>query len=996
MRFKNNALSKPSNKIILSVFVSLFVLAIISDIPKSYEHAFVIDSSPAPASSVNTAPSQVEIEFVDPIDMRYSQIKVMDANGKAMQNNDWHFTNNEHTKTAVSLPPDTPNGIYTVYTKVLDATDGHTTTNAFVFAIGQPIPQNLLNAKTNISFADIVSIPDAIARYPSLVGQIIVVGAVFSSFWLWRPVSRIPALNDASRLMRFKIDKNTTKIVLIGSIIILAGDLAMIASEASSINSGILEAMGTTFGNLWIIRMVLSLALFGVALFSYLKQKKSNIILSKNQIIILFALGIAVLTTTTLISHGAASGKLLPPILDFVHNVVASLWIGSIIYLAFVAVPQLRQLQDEKSSMSILSLIIPQFSTIVVALLGLVVITGPFLLYVLENNLSLTLVSIYGEILIIKLSLAGAMIGIGAFNQNVIHRNALKTIALSYIPRSSTTTQHSETNKNNTGRSILAKFDKSIKIEAIIGLVLIASIAVLADSGLPAIQFQDELVQQQQQIPHVFAFTSLESLVQNKFTETSFTNNGNIILTADPFFAGKNNITISFVDSKNNPIDINSTKITLNQVDKGIGPIAVNDAVKISQGVFSVNTAALAIPGHWEAQVEGITTTYGALNVVTNFNDLYVKPNLNQLQANITEFKTPDSKALPLYPIYDIIRNVIWVGDSEINSGRIWEFDLNSKQYTEHKINGTNIITDTAIDFQNNIWYIDPISKIVGQYMPDVGKDQKYHIPNNGTVSGIVVDNSNNIWLTVSSTSEVLKLDVKTKTFQSIKLPDNSVPLGISIDQSTGQVWVAESGSGKIANIDPAQNYKITEYSPFNSTLASPTTVLFDSVTDQVFVSEHDGKAVSAFDPLLKTFKKYNTDPQGLPFGMVFDQNHDLWLAQHTLNKITVIDPRTSKNVEFNIPSPSSFTQWITVDSQGDLIIAEQRANALGIITTSLKPGFVENTETSVTLGLPLGVGYADVSGPSIAAGLVAVAFFYSKSVIDLRSSIKQVKKSYN
>src|SRR5579872_1230474 len=155
MNFKNSRLSKPSNKIIVSIFVALFVLTIISDIPKSYEHAFVVDSSPAPASSVSTPPSQIEIEFVDPIDLHYSQIKVMDANGKAIQNNDWHFTNTDHTKTAVSLPPDTPNGIYTVYTKVLDATDGHSTTNAFVFAIGEPVPQNLLNAKTNISFADI-------------------------------------------------------------------------------------------------------------------------------------------------------------------------------------------------------------------------------------------------------------------------------------------------------------------------------------------------------------------------------------------------------------------------------------------------------------------------------------------------------------------------------------------------------------------------------------------------------------------------------------------------------------------------------------------------------------------------------------------------------------------------------------------------------------------------------------------------------------------------
>jgi len=981
---------KSSLKLSMIVFVSLSILVAVPNIPKSYAHAFVIYSNPAPSTSVNTPPSQIEIDFVDPIDIRYSVIKVLDSNGKSVQNNDWHFITPDHEKTVVTLPSGIPNGIYTVYTKVLDAADGHTTTNAFVFAVGVPVPASYLNAKTNVSFTDIVSVQDTLARYPSLVGQIVVVGAAFSSLWLWGPVSRIPGLRDSFQSTRIKVDKSMTKIILIGSIIILGGDFAMISAAAYSINAGLLEAINTSFGNTWLIRLAFSSALFGVALILYFKQKKSNIILTKGQVVTLLGIGIALLTTTTLISHGEASGKILPPMFDFVHNVVASLWIGSVIYLAFVLVPRLKEMQDDHTSISIISLVIPRFSTIVVALLGIVVITGPSLLYSLENNLSITLASIYGEILIIKLSLAGAMIGLGAFNQRIIQKKAIDLISLS---SSSSATIPSD----NKRKSILSQFGKSIKVEAIIGFVLIAAIAFLVDSGTPGIQFQNELVQQQQQIPHVFAFTALVDSSQNKFTETGFTDTGNkIVLSIEPFYAGTNNVTISFLDQNNNPININSTDITLNQVDKGIGPLVINNAQQIAPGVFYVNTATFAISGHWQAQVEGITTQAGALNVVTTFDDLYVKPNLNQLQANITEYKMPDNNAMPLYPIYDVIRNVIWVGDSAINSGRMWEFDLNSKQYTEHKINGTNIITASAMDFNNNIWYIDPISKILGYYEPDSRKDQKHSIPNNGTVSGLAIDSSDNPWLTVSSTGQVLKFDVATKTFHSIDLPANSVPLGISIDQSSGQIWVAESGSGKIASINPSQNYEVTEYAPFNSTLSSPTAILYDSITGKVFVSEHDGKAVSAFDPLIQTFQKYDTDVQGLPFGMSFDANHDLWLAQHTLDKVAVIDPRTGKTTEFDIPTKLSFTQWATADSQGNIILAEQHTNALGILTSSLKPGFVENTEqVSTSLGVPLGFSYADLVGPSIAVGLMGVAFFYSKSAVDLRNSIKVVKKNF-
>jgi copper transport protein len=1003
--------AKSTIKIILLVFVAVSVLVVVPNIPKSYAHAFVIGSNPAPATSLSTPPSQVEVDFVDPIDMRYSQIKVMDSNGKAVNNNDWHFITADHEKTVVTLPP-IPNGIYTVYTKVLDAADGHTTTNAFVFAVGEPVPQNLLNAKTNVSFSDIVSIPNAIARYPSLVGQIIVVGAAFSSFWLWTPVSRIPALRDAFVSTRVQIDKKMTKIVLIGSIVILGGDFAMIAAVAISINAGFLDAISTTFGNTWVIRMVLSSALFGVALVAYIKQKQSNTILPKSQVAALFGIGIAVLATTTLISHGAASGKILPPILDFAHNVVASLWIGSVIYLAFVVMPRLKQIQDYRAGVSILSLAIPRFSTIVVALLGIVVMTGPTLLYVLENNLSLTLASIYGEILIVKLSLAGAMIGLGAFNQSIIYRKALNAISILSPDVHNTTipiSQDGSSNSDGSKKSILEQFNKSIKIEAMIGFALIASIAVLVDSGLPGIQFQDELVQQQQQIPHVYAFTT-PIASSSQFTETGFTDTGDkIVLSINPFYSGNNNVTLSFFDPNGNPLtNINYTTITLDQIDKGIGPLVVgfnpieplangNNGKEISPGVFSFNTTAFAIPGHWNAQVEGVTTQAGALDAVASFDDLYVKPNLDQMQANITEYKMPDSKALPLYPLYDNIRNVVWVGDSAIGSGRLWEFDITSKHYTEHKINGTNIITASIMDFNNNIWFIDSISKILGYYEPDNETQQLYKVPSNDTISGLAIDNSGNLWMTSSSTNQLVEFDIPTKTFHSINLPTNSTPLGISIDQSTNQIWIAESSSGKIANVDPSQNYKITEFGPTNGTLSTPTAILFDSVTGKVFVSEHDGKAVSAFDPLTKTFQRYNTDQNGLPFGMAFDANHDLWLAQHTLDKIEVIDPRTGQTNEFSIPTSSSFTQWVTADSQGDIILAEQRANALGILTTSIKPGFVENTEQANTsLGVPLWFSYADVVGPAIAGGLISVAFFYSKSVIDIRNSTIRIKKNFS
>ncbi|MBI1828538.1 MAG: copper resistance protein CopC [Thaumarchaeota archaeon] len=981
---------KTSFQIILVVIIILSIVFVIPNIPNSYAHAFVTKSDPVPSQSLATQPSKVDVYFNDPIDIRYSQLKVLDSNGNEVQEKDQHYINNDESTLSVSLPSGLKDGVHTVTTKVLDQTDGHVTKNAYVFAIGQAIPQNFANPITSNSYQE-VSISEAIVRFPALVGQVLVVGSSFATLWLWGPISRISWLGNALAGTRTKIDRNMIKLAVIGSVILLSSGFAMIAVQAYSINAGILDAISTKFGSIWIIRMIASAALFALSFTLYHKIKKSNTIPSKSHVLGLLGIDLIILVTTSLIGHGAATGKILPLILDFIHNVVASLWIGGIFYIAFIVMPNLKQLVNENVSIPAISILIPRFSTITITILGAIVITGPFLLYSLENNLALTLASTYGKILIVKLSLAAAMISIGAYNQMIIHKQAFNTTTI-LVSKSKTT------EKIDESKTILSKFSKATKIESIIGIALIASVAVLVDSGVPSSEFQNQLPLIQEQ--NIFALATPDNTIsENGLTETKFVENGSrIVLTINPFSTGNNDFKISFLDYTKNLIDIKSVQLRLTQVDKGIGPITIV-AQQVSTGVFSANTA-FGFAGHWNARVEGVQNKENSLNLVASFDDLLVKPKLDSLAVNIREFKTPGNNSLPFYPVYDNSRNVVWVSDSTINSDRIFEFDLNTTKFIEHKIDGINIVSAIALDSGNNVWYTDPISKSLGNYNPNDYSNNIYKIPTQGIISGITIDNSNNIWLIDSASNGVLKFDPSVKKFTSINLGNDSQPLGIMIDKSTGQVWVAE-GIGKIASIDP-NNYKIDEYAPReqNVTLATPTGIISDPETGNIYISEHDGYAVSVFNPLLKTFKKYTLDSHGLPLGMVFDNYHNLWVAQHTLDKIAVVDPRTGQFREFNVPSPNSFVQWITADSQGDIIMAEQRANALGIVTTSVNPTLTQensqvNQANNLSPSIPrLGFSYVDIVAPSIAGFLMVIAFFYSKSVMDLKKSLRQVKQN--
>ncbi len=982
---------KISSQIILFTLILSSIIFVLPNIPNSYAHAFVTKTDPYSGQSLSSQPTKVDAYFSDPIDIHYSQLKVLNSSGSEVQNNDLHYINNDQTTLSVSLSLGLKNGIYTITTKVLDQTDGHVTEDFKVFAIGQSIPQNFNNTLQSKSYQEI-SIPETFARFPALIGQVMVVGISFATLWLWRPISKISWLGNALTESRTKIDRKMIELMVIGSIIVLSSGFAMISVQAYSINAGILDAISTKFGSIWILRMIASALLLVFSFLMYQKIKKSGSNYDRRNVAGLFGIGLVLLATTSLISHGAATGQTTPLILDFIHNLVASIWIGGLFYIAFILMPNLKQLANENIGLSTLSILIPRFSTIIVTILGAIVITGPFLLYSLENNLALTLVSTYGKILIVKLSLAAAMIILGAYNQTIVHKRALNAT------RTLITENRVEIIQNTVdAKSILFKFNKTTKIEALIGIALIASVAVLVDSGVPSSEFQDQLQTIQDQ--NVFALASSDNIgLENGLTETKFVENGSrIVLAINPFYIGNNNFKISFFDSNKKFVDMKSVQIRLTQTDKGIGPNTI-DAKQISKGVFSASTA-FGFPGHWNLQVEGIQNKENSLNLVGSF-DLLVKPSLDSLDTNIKEFKMPDNGSLPFYPVFDSERNVVWVGDSLIKSQRIFEFDLNSKKFIEHKIEGINIVSSLILDSSNMIWYTDPVSKLLGNYNPDNKTNNIFKVPTQGIISGITIDSSNNIWL-IDSNNELLKFDPIVKNFTSIKLGSDAQPLGITMDKSTGLVWIAE-GIGKIASINP-MNYKIVEYAPRgqNVTLATPTGIIADPETGNIYVSEHDGYAISVFNPLLKTFKKYTLDSHGLPLGMIFDNYHNLWVAQHTLDKIAVVDPRTGFFREFNIPSSNSFVQWITLDSQGNIIMAEQRANALGVVTTTINPASSQNNQENQTGTLPagipnLGFSYADMVAPSIAGLLIAVAFFYSKSASDLKRSIKQANKKTN
>lgn len=958
----------------------------------SFGHAFVINSSPSQSESIAASPQKIDVFFSEPVDLRYSNLKVLDSNGKQVDKGDVGYLQNDESKLTVSIPL-LKDGTYTVSTSVLSQIDGHVTDNAFGFAIGQAVlPTNVSSSGPSST----LYLPEAIARFPTLLAQVMIVGAAFGSLWMWRPLSKISSLTESTTQIRHMVNKNLAIYYVVASIILVSSNFAILYFQAIAINGSIIDVLGTRFGTVLLERSLISFVIFGLSLYEYRQfRKKESHAFSRLENIGILTIGVILLATTSLIGHGASSKQLIPLIIDFVHNLTASIWIGGTFYLAFVLIPILKASKiNLYYKLATLSVWIPRYSTLVVTLLGLLIITGPFLLYILEDNLSLVIGSLYGTFLIAKLLLAGLMVILGGYSSIFIYNrvvNLLKAAQVVGIKPNNYKLPNGESESERKAESTIVNFRKALMIESIFGIALLLSVSLLVNTGVPESETQN-----------LSQASTAESIGIEHYQSTRFVDNDtNIGLLITPYEVGNNNFKVSFLDVNGKSIEVQSAQIKYRQIEKSIGPITI-DLEKQSTGVFSAN-ASFGIPGLWDMEVQGIPIRQNMSGIVASFDGLLVKPNFDELMFNVTGYPISNTTIQPLYPIYDKIRNYIWFGDTNIGSGRIFAFDINRGDYIEHKINGTSIVTLMAMDSKNNLWYVDPLTKTIGNYDPSTNLTKQFTFPTYVTPSGIAIDSTDKIWITSPVSGEVIIFDPKVgNVTQNLLINDKEArPFAIVSDPVNNLVWLTDE-AGKLMKIDPANNYSITEYSPSgNKSLSSPTALLIDKSSGEIYISQHDGHRITSFNPLTKTFTDLPIiNESGLPFGMAFDKYGNLWVAEHTINKIAVIDTQKSKTKEVTLETPAPFVQWLTSDSDGNIWFAEQRGNSIGMIEPNSGPitqqQIQEQTESSNSVtesNVELNINYQNFVAPGILVVIILSAFMYARSVSNLKANIANISE---
>ncbi|MGB9169443.1 MAG: copper resistance protein CopC [Nitrososphaeraceae archaeon] len=932
--------------VILSCFLSLNGIHYFKN---AYGHPVVIDSYPKQFQSLEESPDKVILFFSEAIVLQYSQISVIDSEGNRVDDGKAEFYNGDPSTIATNIKKDLPEGTYTINTKVLSAVDGHVVDGSVVFSVGEGVSGvgEQAGAKSKSIF-ELISFDNSLSRVPGYIGQIIIIGAPLVFLWIQKPLSQFIHIRTQMNKVFVDARKNLMKLIIISDMLVIFSVVIMVVFQASSIGGNIIDVFSTEFGEILIIRLIISIILLIVTFIFYNKYKRSYDILNTKVLLLIIILGLAILLTNSLISHSAALKYSLPIFLDYFHGIAASIWIGGLVFLAFILIPKILQVKENDLKFRIISIIIPRFSIIVLPILASIVLTGPTLLWFIENNLSTTFSALYGKILILKLTLAVMMIILGAYHE-FITSIKIRHILIKKIGGDV------ELTSNISLYSSLRRFYMLLRIESVLGIALLFVVSLMTNMVLPSGEFQTS-------DNNNFAISQETNLIgdqvksisaNNEYLTDIYSNNQKIQVKLEPGALGQNTITVSFIDlnSGQNNADIENATLKLYQIEKKIGPIQL-EMQHVSNGVFST-TLPISTLGVWSFEIQGKTFQPNTPNTIATFN-IGIEPSLSDLKINLTEYPTSDQSLL-LYPIYHEATNSIWVGDTYPGSGRILEFSISDKTYKIHKIEGTNLITLSVFDtIENNIlWYVDPTKSIIGKYDVTTNKsDEQHELPYMGIVSGLAIDGEQNLWLSTMQDNSIIKFDSKMKNFTRYEIPtENSRPLGLIFDKKNNYIWFAEA-LGKLGKIDLKTGY-IAEY-PNNTTLISedfslsePTALLLDPKTSNIYISDHEGNSIVLFNPIIESFKRYPLpDNDGLAFGMVFDIYKNIWIAEHVSDVLVILDPDSGKTTNIKIPKQGSFVQYLTTDSQGDIWFAEQRGGGLGKATIKFIPSNIQPSRT--------------------------------------------------
>ena len=650
--------SSLSKVLAVVAIVGLFIIITVTQpiVPAAYGHAIPSTYSIEPNSILEkgSVPSQLTISFSERPDPKTSYIRVVNSENQRVDNNDFTINDSNPRQATVTLDKTKleEDGVYTVTWRALSLDDGHIAQGSYVFGVGNVNPDNVVGGNQqqtqDQTVTYVTSTADALLRWPLIVAQAAIVGGVMAYFVL--PRGRGRGFSNLSRYPnQFSIDlslfakKRFVLILIAGALSIVISATALVFLQAINLDTGIsssdqyLSTIQTLIfdsptGVVWSIRIATSVIIAALASLYFVIAKRKGVQRKPSFSSAIFLLGILVagaasIFSNSMLSHNSAA-TFLPSVAifaDWLHFMAVSAWVGGLFFFSAVLLFSIRSNEkkaEESAAAYHLSVILPRFSWIATASLGIIGVTGIYMAWIHLHTLDSLFYTQYGNNLIIKLSAALPMVLLGAYHQVMLHKNILLMASIGGSRKDST--QQTETT-SNTANNAVSKFGRTVKIESLIGIGVLFAASVLTITSPPT-QMQEQQGQQEEELGGGMMIPEME--MQNTTTTTpgfseQVTIGGvDITLEITPFHPGFNTFTVTLSDAATGspPQNINAVYLRFTNPEARIGPIVttLNSTSDGSNGRYSTIGGYLSQTGNWT--IDLIVQRIGAYDLNQSFD----------------------------------------------------------------------------------------------------------------------------------------------------------------------------------------------------------------------------------------------------------------------------------------------------------------------------------------------------------------------------------------
>jgi len=383
--------------IIVGGFILYSISGILSHWEVAYAHSLPVTESPAPDSIIRKGeplPSRIVIDFSERPQPAVCTITVLNGKNERIDNGNFVIIG-DHSRQAMTALNTTKltDGVYTVSWMTQSSDDGHIARGSYVFGIGNVVPGTSTSSigeasQQNEQIQAITSNWDGLIKWPLIVSQAMIVGAIFSHLFLWEKfVSKIKTKTNErqglsttlNREMDLPLLKRFTILLMAASAAIIASSTGLLFLQITELSPNNISGYSGIFisllqgpsGGAWLVRSITSIVVILAVVTNYYLIKKNRmnkrdvndqtpiqrkleydrtrkrIVLFPSSSLLLFVALIAgaisiFANSATSHNSGVTFIPSLAVSLDWIHFMAVSMWVGGLFYIATIMLAAIR------------------------------------------------------------------------------------------------------------------------------------------------------------------------------------------------------------------------------------------------------------------------------------------------------------------------------------------------------------------------------------------------------------------------------------------------------------------------------------------------------------------------------------------------------------------------------------------------------------------------------------------------------------------------------